>query len=66
MLIKIYAPSKSRERYDLLLQLAELIRNFESQDYIVIKGEGEVDFNCTFNPALHHNSAEPHPESAKP
>ena len=23
------------------------------------------DFNCTLNPALDHNSAEPHPESAK-
>jgi len=58
-LFNVYAPSESVERRAFFLSLIRHFRSIDLNDCICMGG----DFNCTLEPLLDRNTAEPHPES---
>ncbi len=60
-LLNVYAPSNSTERQRFYARLGPYMRQMDLHRCIIMAG----DFNCTLQPNLDRNGAEPHPGPAK-
>ncbi len=61
-ILNVYSPSNSTERFNFFTQLDFTLTHLDFDGIVCLIG----DFNCTMDPTLDRNGAEPHPASLVP